>query len=180
MADGDIHVCVSWLSHTSTNATFFPKSSTDFLTCFSKSERRKYAEKNLRLNRVSNSQSPGHGSDLLTTEPSGRESNSIEKGSPVETEIVRVVSLSTREITEITRFKKSPSGSGYLNSLPNDKILDVTKLKAFATQMMISVFDRLKIIVGKGENADYQHFLLCPQCFQKDPSPWSLKAGILW
>ena len=33
-------------------------------------------------------------------------SDSIEAGSPVETEIVRVVSLSTTEITEITRFKK--------------------------------------------------------------------------
>ena len=33
--------------------------------------------------------------------------------------------------------------------------------------MMISVFDRIENIVGKGENADYQHFLLFPQCFQK-------------
>ena len=27
-------------------------------------------------------------------------------------------------------------------------------------------FDRVKIVVGKGENAVYQHFLLFPQCFQ--------------
>ena len=60
-----------------------------------------------------------------------------------------------------------------INHLPNDKILDVTKLKAFAddkmnvAQMMISVFDRMENIVGKGENAGYQHFLLFPQCFQK-------------
>ena len=33
--------------------------------------------------------------------------------------------------------------------------------------MMISVFDREENIVGKGENAGYQHFLLFPQCFQK-------------
>ena len=32
---------------------------------------------------------------------------------------------------------------------------------------MISVFDRVENIVGKGENAGYQHFLLFPQCFQK-------------
>ena len=32
--------------------------------------------------------------------------------------------------------------------------------------MVISVFDRVENIVGKGENADYQHFLLFPQCFQ--------------
>ena len=33
--------------------------------------------------------------------------------------------------------------------------------------MMISVFDRAENIVGKEENAGYQHFLLFPQCFQK-------------
>ena len=33
--------------------------------------------------------------------------------------------------------------------------------------MMISVFDRVENIVGKGENAGYQHFLLFLQCFQK-------------
>ena len=32
-------------------------------------------------------------------------------------------------------------------------------------------------IVGKGENAGYQHFLLFPQCFPK-PSLESLKVGI--
>ena len=63
----------------------------------------------------------------------------------------------------------------FFNSLPKDKILDVTRLKAFADdeinvpQMMISVFDRVENIVGKGENSGYQHFLLFffPQCFQK-------------
>ena len=33
--------------------------------------------------------------------------------------------------------------------------------------MLISVFDRVENIVGKGENAGYQHFLLFPQCFKK-------------
>ena len=28
------------------------------------------------------------------------------------------------------------------------------------------VFHRVENIVGKGENAGYQHFLLFPQCFQ--------------
>ena len=43
------------------------------------------------------------------------------------------------------------------NSLPNDKIVDVTKLKAFAddkinvAQMMIYVFDRVENIEQKGE-----------------------------
>ena len=58
------------------------------------------------------------------------------------------------------------------NSLPNDIILDWSKLKAFANdkikiaEMMISLSDRVENIVGKGENAGYQHFLLFPQCFQ--------------
>ena len=34
------------------------------------------------------------------------------------------------------------------------------------TQMMISS-DWVENIVGKGENAGYQHFVLFPQCFQK-------------
>ena len=45
------------------------------------------------------------------------------------------------------------------NSLPNAKILNLTKLKAFAddilnvTKMMISLYDRVENTVGKGENA---------------------------
>ena len=72
------------------------------------------------------------------------------------------------------------------NSLPNDKILDVTKLKAFAdnkinvAQMMIPVFDRVENIVGKGENAGYQHFLLFLQCFQKATFSGWLKFRIVW
>ena len=42
---------------------------TTFLKCFNKVERWKYAGKEVRLNRVSNSQPPGHESDTLTTEP---------------------------------------------------------------------------------------------------------------
>ena len=45
---------------------------------------------------------------------------------------------------------------------------------------MISVFDRLKNIVGKGKNAGYQHFLLFPQCSQKASFLGSLKVGIVW
>ena len=70
-------------------------------------------------------------------------------------------------------------------TLLNDKIFDMTKLKAFAddkvnvAKMMISVFDRLENIVGKGENAGYQHFLF-PQCFQKASFLGLLKVGIVW
>ena len=72
------------------------------------------------------------------------------------------------------------------NSLANDKTLDVTKLKAFAidqinvAQTLISIFDWIENIVGKGENAGYQHFLLFPQCFLKAYFFGSLKVRIVW
>ena len=31
------------------------------------------------------------------------------------------------------------------------------------------ILDKVENIVGKGENAHYEHFLLFPQCFQKPP-----------
>ena len=72
------------------------------------------------------------------------------------------------------------------NSLPNVKILDRSKLKAFAedkinvTEILKFVLERVENIVGKGENAGYQHFLLLPQCFQKASYKGSLKVGIVW
>ena len=59
------------------------------------------------------------------------------------------------------------------NSLPNDNIFECSKMKAFAddkinvTEKLKFVFGRVGIIVGKGENADYQRFLRFPQCFLK-------------
>ena len=55
------------------------------------------------------------------------------------------------------------------NSLPNEKNSDVTKFKAFTDNkiMFRFVFDSVENIVGKGENAGYQHFLLFLQGFQK-------------
>ena len=70
------------------------------------------------------------------------------------------------------------------NSSPSDKILDRFKLK-FADDK-INVTEKLKFnlgrvenILGKGENAGYQHFLLSPKCFQKPPFSGSLKVGIV-
>ena len=60
--------------------------------------------------------------------------------------------------------------------LPKDKILDVTRLKAFAddklkiVKMMTSLYNRVDNTVGKGENAD----------FPKPFSLGSLKVGIVW
>ena len=56
-----------------------------------------------------------------------------------------------------------------INSLQSEKILDVTKLKAFAddksyvAKMML--FDRVENTVGRGEKAGYQHLFLFQQCF---------------
>ena len=60
----------------------------------------------------------------------------------------------------------------------------VTKLKAFAdnkfdvAKMLIFLFDRVGNIVGKGENADYQRFLLFLQCFTKSSSSGCPKLGL--
>ena len=58
------------------------------------------------------------------------------------------------------------SSTRTINSLPNDKILDWSQLKAFAddklnlAEKFEYVLGRVENIVGKGENAGYQHFLL--------------------
>ena len=60
------------------------------------------------------------------------------------------------------------TGYTVFNSLPNDKIFYVIKLKEFAddksnvTKTMIPLFDNVENTVGKGENAGYQHFFLFP------------------
>ena len=71
------------------------------------------------------------------------------------------------------------------NPLPNDKMLDCSKLKTFADDKIESakvvtfVFDRVENIVGKEENAGFQYFLLFPQYVQKDFFSRSLKVGIV-
>ena len=59
------------------------------------------------------------------------------------------------------------------NSLPNNKILEFSKLKRFAYDK-INETHRKKIvsvgvenIAGKGESTVYQHFLHFPQCIKK-------------
>ena len=60
-----------------------------------------------------------------------------------------------------------------LHFLPNAKMLDWSKLRVFTddkinvTEKLKMVLGRIENIVGKGENAGYQHFLLFPRCFQK-------------
>ena len=51
--------------------------------------------------------------------------------------------------------------------------LDLTKFRALADIKIIETtklnfdLDRVENVVGKGENASDQHFLLSPSCFQK-------------
>ena len=45
--------------------------------------------------------------------------------------------------------------------------------------MMVFVLDRRENILGKGENAGYNHFVLFPQCFRNGSSPWMLELGIV-
>ena len=75
-----------------------------------------------------------------------------------------------------------------LNSLPNDKIMDWSKLKAFADEIinvnekLKFVFGRLENIVGKGENAGLPAFSPFPTLFSKGffLRPGSLKVRIVW
>ena len=67
-----------------------------------------------------------------------------------------------------------------VKSLPSDKFLDWLKLKAFAddkidvSQKQKFFLGQVENIAGKGENADYQHFLLLSHCFQKPSCTGSL------
>ena len=73
-----------------------------------------------------------------------------------------------------------------VNLLPKSKILDWPKLKAFAAdkmnviQKLKFVLNRVENIVGKGENAGDEHFLLFLHCFQEASSLGSLKVMIVW
>ena len=72
------------------------------------------------------------------------------------------------------------------NPLPHDKVLGLPKFKAFADDKLNLihnvkvVFHRIENIVGKEENAGYQHFLLFAQCFQKAFSSSVSKVVIVW
>ena len=66
------------------------------------------------------------------------------------------------------------SFQGLHNPSPNDKILDWSKLNEFANDKFKfyengrMFFKRVENIVGKGDIAHHEQFLLFPQCFQKN------------
>ena len=72
------------------------------------------------------------------------------------------------------------------NPLPDDKILDWSKLKPsaddnFEVDVNSKKFSKLvENTVGKGEIARYEQFLLFPQCFQKASFPGTSEAVIVW
>ena len=74
----------------------------------------------------------------------------------------------------------------FINPLPDDKILDSSKLKEFADNNFKFVKNGRKLskqvenTVGKGEIACYEQFLLFPQCFQKACFLGASKGVIVW
>ena len=72
------------------------------------------------------------------------------------------------------------------HSLLNDKILDWSKLRAFADnkikvlKMMIFVFDRVEKNVENRRKCWLLAFSPFSTMFSKAFYPWSLKAGIVW
>ena len=73
-----------------------------------------------------------------------------------------------------------------INPLPDNKILDSSKLKEFADDNF--KFDengrqlskQVENTVGKGEIAHNEQFLLFAQCFQKACFPEASKGVIVW
>ena len=83
--------------------------------------------------------------------------------------------------------KFSPcKGSYVLNQFPSNVMFGMNGFHFSASGAIqghhgpLVVFDRVENIVGKGENAGNQHFLLFYPCFQKCLSSGSLKVGIVW
>ena len=79
-----------------------------------------------------------------------------------------------------------PDCKSVFNPFPQDKILDQPKLKAFAddtlnvTKMVISVFDRVENMVGKGEIACTSNFSFSHHVFKKASFPEASKGVIVW
>ena len=73
-----------------------------------------------------------------------------------------------------------------INPLPDNKILDWSKLKQFADgnyklyENGRKFSKRVENTVGKGEIARYEQFLLFPPCFQKACFTGASKGVIAW
>ena len=123
MAVSDAHVFPGFLTPVLTQL-FFPKPPTTFFTCFCRGERRKYAGKKSRLNQGSNSQPPGHESDMLTTEPPRQgEASELE----VDEQSENRPSSSNTEIDFVEQSESRPSASIYPQ--PKNRLLMFLSLK---------------------------------------------------
>ena len=73
----------------------------------------------------------------------------------------------------------------FFNPLPDDKILDSSKLKEFADNNFRfdengrKLSKQVENTVGKEKIARYEQFLLFPQCFQKTCFPGASKGVIV-
>ena len=120
MAVGEAHVFPDFLTSV-LKQLFFPKPPTTFLTCSSRGERRKYAGKKVRLYRGSNSQPPGHESDMLTWWLSH----------PGRAHHLKI------DFAHNTMYQLENTMYSYeINSLPDSKILDWSKLKEMADKIL--------------------------------------------
>ena len=73
----------------------------------------------------------------------------------------------------------------FYNPLPDDKILDRSKLKQSADNFKFHENSRkfsqwVENTVVKGEIAHYERFLLFPKCFQKVCFPGASEGVIVW
>ena len=91
------------------------------------------------------------------------------------------------EMVENTAFYSGSLIVGIVRQpITRQQILDSSKLKEFADDNF--TFDEngsklskgVENIVGKGEIARYEQFLLFQQCFQKACFPWASKGVIVW
>ena len=103
------------------------------------------------------------------------------------------LNLSSENAFNLDKVEFLSSGKGLsvestFNSLPNDNILDWSKLKAYSreninlTEKLKFAFERVhKTLWEKEKNAVYQHFFfLFLQRFQNDSFSGLLKVGIMW
>ena len=79
---------------------------------------------------------------------------------------------------EFEEPKVGISGKGLRQNSRLVQIQSSADNKINLTQNLKFVLGNVENILGKGENAGYQHFLLFPKCFQKFLCSGSLKVGI--
>ena len=87
----------------------------------------------------------------------------------------------------LPKVNKTQDFELWFNFIPNNKILARSKLKALADDKIdmikklqfVSRSRRVEDILGKRENAGYQHFLHFQKSFQKPSSSGTLKVGIV-